>query len=97
MNALYASNFVKEVILLTPEPIDSSLTILNTPKSPVLFTCVPPQNSLEYSPIDTTLTVSPYFSSNKAIAPDFLASSIAITSVVTLTLAAIISLTLLSI
>lgn len=50
----------------------------------VLSKCVPPQSSLEKSPIETTRTVSPYFSPNNATAPDFLASSIDITSVRTL-------------
>ena len=48
--------------------------------SPVRATWVPPQNSFD-SPMVTTRTVSPYFSPKKAMAPAFLASAIARTSV----------------
>ena len=34
----------------TPEAIDSSLVILNSPMSPVARTCVPPQSSFEKMP-----------------------------------------------
>jgi len=50
-------------ILLTPDEILSSFTILNKPMSPVFYTCVPPQNStLKLSSIITILTLLPYFS-----------------------------------
>ena len=45
----------------------------------VFLTCVPPQSSLEKSPMDTTRTFSPYFSPNRAIAPVFFASSMSMT------------------
>ena len=47
----------------------------------VLSVCVPPQSSLEKSPMDTTRTSSLYFSPKSAIAPVFLASSMFITYV----------------
>ena len=58
-------------------------TNLNSPISPVFLTCVPPHNSIEYAllvslssiPISITLTSSPYFSPNIAIAPFATASS----------------------
>ena len=62
-------------IRLTPEATELSEIILNRPILEVLSRCVPPQNSIEAvsspSPIVTTLTVSPYFSPNRAIAPSF--------------------------
>ena len=42
----------------------------------VFFTCVPPQSSLEKSPMDTTRTFWSYFSPKRAIAPDFFADLI---------------------
>ena len=87
---------VKASILLTPAATPDSDTILNELISPVLLTCVPPQNSLEKSPIHTTLTVSPYFSLNNALAPVFFASSIASTLVSTSIDFAICSLTMAS-
>ena len=74
--------------LLTPAAIDDWLTTLNLPTSPVFFTCVPPQSSVEKyllpsSPINTTLTSSPYFSPNKAIAPCSIPSSGVISRVTT--------------
>ena len=58
-----------------PEETALSCLILNLLILPVVETWVPPHNSLENSPIVTTLTLSPYFSPNKAVAPSFLASS----------------------
>ena len=60
--------------LLTPAAIEDWLIILNRPISPVFLTCVPPQSSVEKyfsfsSPIDKTLTSSPYFSPKRASAP----------------------------
>ena len=84
-------------ILLTPEDTDDSLIILNKPISPVLETCVPPHNSLEKLLIDTTRTLSSYFSPKSAHAPSALArskSSIETSSVI---LSLIILLTSLSI
>ena len=62
-------------ILRIPDEIALSCLILNLLILPVLETWVPPHNSLENSPIVTTLTWSPYFSPNNAVAPSFLASS----------------------
>ena len=59
----------------TPEATPASLTILNSPMSPVRLTWVPPQSSVEKSPIFNTRTSSPYFSPNNAIAPKPIASS----------------------
>ena len=70
-------------ILRTPAATALSERMRNEPISAVLETWVPPQNSLEKSPIETMRTVSPYFSSNSAIAPLFFASSMLRTSVVT--------------
>ena len=70
-------------IRLTPAATEFSETILKRPIFAVLSTCVPPQNSTEKSPALTTLTISPYFSPNRAIAPSFLASSIGISLVST--------------
>ena len=64
----------------TPWATPVSSVILKRAMSPVRATCVPPQNSFD-SPIVTTRTVSPYFSPKKAIAPAFLASAMASTSV----------------
>ena len=64
---------VRASILLTPEETDSSLIIRNLLISVTSFTWVPPHNSIEYGllfldPRVTTLTSSPYFSPNNAIA-----------------------------
>ena len=53
----------------TPAATPVSLTILNSPISLVLRTCVPPHSSTESPGIVTTRTTSPYFSPNSAIAP----------------------------
>ena len=70
-------------IRLTPAATEDSDVILNKPSFAVLSTCVPPQSSVENSPILTTRTTSPYFSPNSAIAPIFLADSISESVVVT--------------
>ena len=62
-------------ILLIPAATPDSETILNNPISPELATWVPPHNSFEKSPTETTLTFSAYFSSKRQVAPLFLASS----------------------
>ena len=80
---------VKASILLIPAATPVSETILNNPISPTLDTWVPPQSSLENSPAATTLTLSPYFSSNN----DSLASSIVISLVSTVSTSIILSLT----
>ena len=59
-----------------PDDILDSDNILNTPISPVLFTCVPPQSSVDILPKLSTLTSSSYFSPNNAIAPSAIASSL---------------------
>ena len=81
-------------ILLTPAATPASDKILNSPISPELRTWVPPHSSLLYSPTETTLTSSWYFSSNNAIAPLSLAFSIVITSVSTLFTCIILSFTI---
>ena len=62
-------------IRLIPAATEFSPMILNRPIFEVLSRCVPPQNSIDAVssslPIVTTLTTSPYFSSNRAIAPSF--------------------------
>ena len=70
-------------ILLVPAATELSETSLTQPRLPVAKTCVPPQSSLEKSPIFTTRTVSPYFSPKSAIAPDFFADSRSVSTVVT--------------
>ena len=57
-----------------PAPVEPSETITNGPISPVRDTWVPPQSSFEKSPVDSTRTRSPYFSSNRPIAPRSAAS-----------------------
>ncbi len=52
-----------------PAAMPVSSTILKKPMSPVRFTCVPPQSSVEKSPMPITRTSSPYFSPKSAIAP----------------------------
>jgi hypothetical protein len=51
--------------------------------SPVRRTCVPPQSSVEKSPMRSTVTRSPYFSPKKASAPALMASSYDISSLET--------------
>ena len=53
--------------------------------SPVARTCVPPHSSVLKcpSPMDTTRTLSPYFSPKSAIAPAAMASCVSRTAVVT--------------
>ena len=58
-----------------PAATPDSDTILKKPMSPVRATCVPPQSSVEKSPMLSTRTSSPYFSPNSAIAPALIASS----------------------
>ena len=65
-----------------PAEMPCSLTILNSPISPVRVTCRPPHSSMENGlpslsvvPMDSTRTVSPYFSPKSIIAPLFLALS----------------------
>ena len=65
----------------TPEATEPSEVMTNIPTLAVLSRCVPPQNSIEKSPIFTTLTVSPYFSPKSDIALSFFASSKGITCV----------------
>ena len=55
---------------------------------PVLLVWVPPHSSIAL-PILTTRTIAPYFSLNKAIAPNCLALSKGITSVETICFSAI--------
>ena len=83
-----ASTPVTALMRRTPEAIDSSLVILNKPMSPVARTCVPPQSSFEkmssspFAPLmESTRTFSPYFSPKSAIAPERIASSVAISFV----------------
>ena len=69
---VFVTDGEKKTIPITTMPgvfVHSSDNILNTPISPVLFTCVPPHNSVETSPKLNTLTVSSYFSPKSAIAP----------------------------
>ena len=61
-------------ILRIPAATADSEVILKMPIFPVAGTCMPPHNSTE-SPNFITRTASPYFSPNKAIAPNFFASS----------------------
>ena len=67
----------------TPAAIPASETILNRPMSPAARTWVPPHNSMLTSPTRTTRTESPYFSSNRAVAPASMASLIGIWVVTT--------------
>ena len=67
----------------TPEATLPSLLMRKRPTLAVLSRCVPPQNSMDTSPISTTRTTSPYFSPNMATAPFFFASSMGSTSVTT--------------
>ena len=79
----------------TPAATPPSATILNSPISPVRATWVPPQNSRD-EPISSTRTMSPYFSPNNIVAPDFCASSIGITRASVAWLARISALTIAS-
>src|SRR6185312_10503636 len=68
---------------LTPLATALSPTSLTSPISPVAAVCVPPQSSVEKSPIFTTRTRSPYFSPNSAIAPySWIATSIGTSTIV---------------
>ena len=67
----------------TPEATLPSLLMRKAPALAVLSRWVPPQNSIETSPISTTRTTSPYFSPKAATAPFFRASSMGRTSVMT--------------
>jgi hypothetical protein len=53
----------------TPAATLDSETIVKRPMSPVRPVCVPPQSSLLKSASEITRTRSPYFSSNRAMAP----------------------------
>src|SRR6266508_2946359 len=53
----------------TPEATAPSETTLKSPIWPVAPRWVPPQSSVEKSPMRITRTRSPYFSPNSAIAP----------------------------
>src|SRR6266566_3080907 len=53
----------------SPEPMLDSETITTGPISAVFTTCVPPHSSQVQSPKHTTRTTSPYFSSNRCMAP----------------------------
>ena len=53
----------------TPEATAPSVVTLNSPIWPVASRCVPPQSSVEKSPIRMTRTWLPYFSPKRAIAP----------------------------
>ncbi len=63
--------------------MEDSPSSFTRPSWAVLCTWVPPHSSLEKSPMVTTRTRSPYFSPNSAMAPCFLASSMLMTSAVT--------------
>ena len=98
----YLSNWLslKASTRLTPAAIADWLTTLNFPTSLVFLTCVPPHNSVEKyllpsSPINTTLTSSPYFSPNKAKAPCSMPSLGVINLVITSLLLSTIWLTIL--
>ena len=64
-----------------PAATPLSETIAKSPISPVARTCVPPHSSRLKPGIETTRTVSPYFSPKSAIAPAAIASCVALTSV----------------
>ena len=88
----------------TPAATPASATIEIRPISPVRRTWVPPQSSTDQprplpvgSPIDTTRTSSPYFSPNRARAPEFFASSTLIRRVSTGVFCSTISLAMSSI
>jgi hypothetical protein len=69
-------------ILRTPAAI-AFLDKGEGPMSPVRAQCVPPQSSRLKPGTDTTRTLSPYFSPNRAVAPAAIASPVALTSVST--------------
>ncbi len=94
---LRAPSPVKASIRLTPEAMLDSLTIVKSPMSPVLPVWVPPQSSLLKSAKETTRTLSPYFSSKSAVAPDLKAASASISSVCVATFSRIRRLTRVSI
>ena len=96
LKALIISLPVIASIRLTPLATDVSAIILNRPACAVLVRWVPPQNSVEKSGTVTTLTIFPYFSPNKAIAPRFWASSMGSSSVTTGTAFKISSFTIFS-
>ena len=77
----------------TPAATAPSVATLKRPISPVASRWVPPQSSVEKSPMRTTRTRSPYFSPNSAMAPDAIASSRSISSCVTGVFACTCSLT----
>ena len=64
-------------------PIDDSEVTSSVPISAEVPTWVPPQNSTEKSPTETTRTCSPYLSPKKASAPMASASSLEVSSVPT--------------
>ena len=64
-----ASGPVIASIRRTLAALEPSLTILKTPTSDVVRTCVPPQSSRETSSTSIIRTSSPYFSPKSAIAP----------------------------
>ena len=59
----------------TPDATAPSVVTLNSPIWPVASRCVPPQSSVEKSPIRMTRTWLPYFSPKSAIAPILSAAS----------------------
>ncbi len=75
----------------TPAPTALSETMVMAPISPVRPAWVPPQSSTENAlapspagrPMETTRTSSPYFSPNRARAPEAMASSTAMSFVTT--------------
>ena len=67
---------VKAVMRRMPLAMLSSPMIFNRPVCAVFSRCVPPQSSLLNSPIETTRTMSGYFSPKSIIAPSFWASSL---------------------
>ena len=73
----------REMGRLTPAATAPSLTILNNPTWLMLSKCVPPHNSMLYSPTCTQRTTSPYFSPNNAVKPNAFASSIPVSNTVT--------------
>ena len=85
---LIAALPTKTSIRLVPAAIAPSETIFTSLRSLSSLAWVPAQNSFEMQSlsltIETTLTSSPYFSPNNAVAPVSLASSIPITFVSTL-------------
>ena len=71
-NAIIAAGYrLLKIDTLDNRPVSEE--ILKKPSSPVLLTCIPPHSSMLKSPILTTLTTSPYFSSKNAVAPSLIA------------------------